>query len=819
MANIDLVCFMCESIFKTINNYIDHIKILHGIPSIYKLKCKQGNCRQKFQNIYSFKRHLKKHSQNIIDNTKLHLNTIDYEKNNTESSETNLVANIEQFSTEPCSAKENNDYLTDLQKSVLNFSLQLHNRVEFTRKDVIEIQDAVTELITKPISKVIGVYFVKKFNNQSENINDFLNCIADPFREIRTEYKFLKKLRDELLYKTPTTFLISNHLSEVVVKGVPILCPNRVEGCLMDIQFQIKKYFETGTIFSETLENMARLKNSKYVENVVNGNFWKTITFESEGIVIPFFIYLDDFGIDDPLGSKSGRHSICGIYYSFPTIPQYQSSSLSNIFVGGFIKSKDYGEYGNQRSLKPLVDNIKLLETEGITLNIQQKSYNLRFKLTQIVGDNLALNTVLGYNKSFSSEYFCRICKRNKLQTECDICEIPSSLRNEINYADDIVVNNSKITGIKENSLFNELADFHVTSNIASDIMHDWYLGICRYGLSKAFKYFIYEKKFFSLETLNYRKQMFNYGDTEIGNISMPIEKNHIDNASFKMSASQMKSFCHLILPMIGDLVVPNNEVYKYLIQLVKVLDMLLLPKFDAASIVQLRQTISDHHILYKKLFRDTLKPKFHLSVHYPTIIEQLGPLKYLWCFRFESENQIHKKYAAAINSRVHVPLTLGIKAALRFSHNLITNSFFQKEIVLIKPTITTDIKLTKYFSTLNIMCEVNNLICEETTDVIFRGTLYKIGHVVTITAKNNIPRSFELVDIFINQNQCYFLCKEWKVNRFSEHLQSYIIDIHEDHAYYLYNVVAFDGPPIHFYYLSNGTKIIRLKRYFFNSK
>lgn len=85
------------------------------------------------------------------------------------------------------------------------------------------------------------------------------------------------------------------------------------------------------------------------------------------------------------------------------------------------------------------------------------------------------------------------------------------------------MTNNEKITGIKENCVFNSIPSFHVTNNYYFDIMHDIFEGVCRYDISKILVHFIEKSKFFSIDVLNNRKQMFHYGETEIGNISPPF--------------------------------------------------------------------------------------------------------------------------------------------------------------------------------------------------------------------------------------------------------------------------------------------------------
>jgi len=49
---------------------------------------------------------------------------------------------------------------------------------------------------------------------------------------------------------------------------------------------------------------------------------------------------------------------------------------------------------------------------------------------------------------------------------------------------------------------------------------------------------------------------------------------------------------------------------------------------------------------MYTHFFNDTLKPKHHFLIHYPSIIEQSGPPRNYWCFRFEGKHKELKIYA-----------------------------------------------------------------------------------------------------------------------------------------------------------------------------
>lgn len=83
---------------------------------------------------------------------------------------------------------------------------------------------------------------------------------------------------------------------------------------------------------------------------------------------------------------------------------------------------------------------------------------------------------------------------------------------------------------------------------------------------------------------------------------------------------------------------------------------------------------ILKHHALYIKLFNANLKPKFHSMIHYPYVMQMLGPLKHFWSFRFESKHKVLKSYCNNIPSRRNLPLYLGINSSLIFCKRMISN-------------------------------------------------------------------------------------------------------------------------------------------------
>lgn len=148
----------------------------------------------------------------------------------------------------------------------------------------------------------------------------------------------------------------------------------------------------------------------------------------------------------------------------------------------------------------------------------------------------------------------------DKSRTGVLATEVVSSLRNKVNYSEDVSKNDFKSTGINESSIFNTIHSFHVVENFSVDLMHDIFEGVCIYNMCHIITNLI-KAGFFSLETLNSRKQGFNYGESEVGNMSPPIKLLNLSNKNIKMTAREMQTFVNIFSILVGDFVPQNNPV------------------------------------------------------------------------------------------------------------------------------------------------------------------------------------------------------------------------------------------------------------------
>ena len=116
------------------------------------------------------------------------------------------------------------------------------------------------------------------------------------------------------------------------------------------------------------------------------------------------------------------------------------------------------------------------------------------------------------------------------------------------------------------------------------------------------------------------------------------------------MSASEMLCFVRYFGLIVGDLIPENDkhlELYKYLGQII---DIVTSPRVIRSDAKVLKKLIEEHNQLYIDIC-GVSKPKFHILLHYPTILLNNGPLINFWSMRFESKHRHLKANAQSTNS------------------------------------------------------------------------------------------------------------------------------------------------------------------------
>lgn len=762
----------CSILSATPTEYLTHLKDYHDVPAVYRYRCTISNCRQIFSKVYPFKKHIitshhvgyqdidnnehtnssvGQHGQSSLDQLSLQTVVANSSRSHSESrlsendhseSSSSKIRRIESSNNQE--ADTNDNPIQILEQMALKLTLYMHKHNNFTRKDVYEIQNEISLMFTEVADKF---HKFKPYITDPENNFNFQNQIdklKTIFDLINTDHKFFKHLKNTVGFQLPMIITleknndIASDLLDVVSDEEVSLVNNYL--IIMPIEFQIKAFFETKDILKATLSNTEKIEKSASIEHFINGSTWKAIKQKyEEEYVLPVWLYADEFEINDSQSSHSNMHSVCGIYYKFPTIPKAVQSRLCNIFVAAMVKKSDIKEVGMKKLMQALIDRFKEIENEGIAIILEEEVVHVRFALCLIQGDNLGVLSMLMLASGFNATFYCRFCRRPKELLKTDCQEHADCLRRQQDYALDLEIGRPSETGIYGNTVFNELPFFHVMENLSVDAMHDLYSsGICKSGLVETLDYCIYHKKYFTLNDFNtHRKKLGKTGiDSELARMPDIIEGYNIKEkrkmVHIRLTSSKTRMLTHYITLIIGKCVPCDEMIWKYCIILVKLTEFCLRSSFSHDTINKLRRLISDHHSMYTDLFKKDLKPKHHFLVHYPSVITASGPVVDMMCFRQEAKHRAFKQYAHIMPSRKNVCYTLCIKAALQFAYDLFNQNFFKG---LISGDFKMfDLRLHNYFSKLLqpilIDSDFNVMMAN---NVEYKGTQYRTGYFLTM--------------------------------------------------------------------------------------
>ncbi len=148
-------------------------------------------------------------------------------------------------------------------------------------------------------------------------------------------------------------------------------------------------------------------------DDSLNFKAFELFTLNLNSIQLVFFI--DGYSNCNPLGDGRNLYKTTGVYFRIGNLPrQYQSvdyfTQLALLFYDSQLKY-----YGYDVIMKPLIDDLKTLESTGIAIIYNNETIVLKGTISYICSDNLAGNSVGGYIESFGSNVDCKYCQINKL--------------------------------------------------------------------------------------------------------------------------------------------------------------------------------------------------------------------------------------------------------------------------------------------------------------------------------------------------------------------------------------------------------------------
>lgn len=512
----------------------------------------------------------------------------------------------------------------------------------------------------------------------------------------------------------------------------------------------------------------------------------KDLDIHSNEHVVDIVISVDDFEVCAVLKSKTKKHKECGVYFHVNNFPLEYRSQLSNIFLIALAKTEDLKEteecFDNIAEIA--VNELKELEKTGFSIVFNGKKIQMKVALINISFDNLGGNSICGFQESFNSEYYCRICECTKSECQVNTEEVKSKLRtksayleyfSKLSHNDNVDVVATK--GIKKYCLFNELTSYHTFINTSVDVMHDVFEGVELMFLKLFFDYCV-SNTTLTRDDIVALVRDFKYGIISNRNKPSPII---FSKSNLNQSASQINCIT-LHLPFIFfEYRDQLKRAWPVMTDLLRCVQIVRSTEIDQPNVVRLKKKTTSHYDGVKEIFIVKLKPKQHMFIHYASIIEMQGPPIQFWMMREENKHQIFTGYARGTNNFVNIPKTLAEKHqksmfAHPFQLNKIENSKkrqkFMKSRDFVKyesavknsfDKITEEMEVINFFSYANYRYEHGTMIIED-------FNVFEIKCIISQNEKNYLVLNrFDVVgfkdfcnSIEVTRNENEFIVKEF---------------------------------------------------------
>lgn len=460
--------------------------------------------------------------------------------------------------------------------------------------------------------------------------------------------------------------------------------------------------------------------------NVVKGNPF----FRDNPKSLKIILFQDAFELCNPLGSAKTKNKVIGLYMMLANLPPHLRSKIDNIKLVALCKEKYVNEFGWKRFLDKLLQDLKLLETEGITIVVENKTMLFKGSVVAVTGDNLGSHQIGGFSQGFRAGYCCRFCERSVIEMHKDVFST-KPLRTVGSYeecADEANRKNKAVKGVKCNSCLNELNHYHVCNpGLPPCVAHDIFEGIGKHDMWLAINYFI-KKKWFRLGFVNYRLKHVKLSTEP--SMYIPDIKAQVGKKPGKLcgTAAQIRRLIMIFPLAVSD--VPkldvHDDVWKMVLHLREICNLAYAHELSIDQVAVMQSEIKEYLQLRTKCFPQIpLRPKHEFVQHYPDLTLHFGPLRRMSTLPFEHKHQYF------INAIKHLKNFKNVTKLLADKHELMQSSLNDQysDVVLVEEAV--QYKETDYTHEMNYyirkLQKENGLeyLCKK---IVYRGINYSNG-------------------------------------------------------------------------------------------
>lgn len=773
--NIEVICFMCNQSIE-LKSLRHHFSLFHRLNFVngncnHIFLCRNNDCNQVTSSFKSFKHH-------IISKHKAPL--------------ASYAHNIEAISQNQDSSR--------VQPGPPNIDDTLENEPVIhcddidPKSDVINIiQKSICELRSNStVPESVLTNFIETYQKMNQAVFSYFNIKDEDSEFINKSLQHAKTFKGQQK-------VLSNNLDYVYSQK--IVLGRRVESRISDGVNVLKTISDSfqyisiiGTlrniILNDYLKNLIECENlrSTYgrIQSFIDCEMFKNSNYYSEHPnALRVNLYYDEIEVVNPIGSKTGIYKLGMFYFTLQNFPLHFNSNLNNIFVLMIVYYEDIKEYGWEKILEPLLNELKILESEeGFKFRLKNgEIFVLRAVLQSFSGDGQATNDIFGLLAA-ACNFFCRCCliSRNSLHNDGD--QITYDVRTKAVHESHLQsiaeqTLHPRECGVRSESPLNSLRNFHTTTNYTFDYMHDLLEGVVGNELCKVLKHFIIDKRYFTIQYFNKRVARFRYGPNEYKNKpANNFTNNHFttNNSTIKQRAVQTWVLLRAFPFLVGHLIPADSDDYMRLLMLLqKILEIITSYSISDYMITELRYLIFTHEFLFRKLFGNVFINKHHHLRHYADCILEKGPLIQFCVLRFEAKHLEGKRIIQNSKNFINLPLTLAKRYAFNQNINIKKQKYSKFEFK------------NNYCKTINMsQCLCEEIIKEQfphlsqvdkLTEVLVNDIKFKKNYYLVLVDHEELHPSFlQVLEILKVDQNLYFYGNIFHTEMFNVKLNAFEI-------------------------------------------
>ncbi|XP_021699464.1 uncharacterized protein LOC110676326 [Aedes aegypti] len=371
-------------------------------------------------------------------------------------------------------------------------------------------------------------------------------------------------------------------------------------------------------------------KSPGYLSDYDDGQKFKTSTFFSDK-TLNIFLYQDAAEmVVNAIGNATSRYKLLCMYMVIGNLDPHLRCKTENVQLVLLCKNKDFSYFGSNCIFRRLIEDLKILEDDGILIHGGGFPERVRGSLFTTLNDNLGAHQIGGLVENFStSSYFCRTCYIEHTSFRID-CLHTAELRTPDTHIIDVkTIENDPSSipfrGVKAKCIFDELKYFEMFDfGAAPCVAHDLFEGWVNNDLFLILKRLSKEQHLSAL-----------YIEGRINEVCKKLKLDTKITIDFTRKSKTFKAraidIWHIvqIIPLIFLKKTVNYEdpLMSMLMLIKNITDIITCTIVSEKQIHLLRSLITEYMEYRKTEFDTPLRPKHHFTTHYPRIIWWLGPL------------------------------------------------------------------------------------------------------------------------------------------------------------------------------------------------